>query len=133
MPPRLPTPVEQLGLTVLRNARVRILDDAPARLRLEIDAVYPRWLGPLPRLLGARRVQRYALDGMSLAVWRRLDDRTTLGELCDWLAGDEQLGFHEARLLLLHFLHALAQKGLVVLGDRAATAGAESGAGPGAR
>lgn len=112
------TPLQQLGLAVLRNAKVRTLEDAPTRMVLEVDAVYPRWLGPLPRLLGAKRTRKLQLNGMALAMWRRIDDHTTLGAHIDWLAGDQQLEFNEARLLALQFLRSLSLQGLVVLGDR---------------
>lgn len=112
------TPLEQLALVPLRNAKVRLIEDAPARVLLEVDAVYPRWLGPLPRLLGAKKVKRIALDGLSLMVWRRIDDRINLGGLIDWLAAEQQLEFNEARLLTLQFLRLLSLRGLIVLGDR---------------
>lgn len=126
MPERAPavmTALDQLALVPLRNARARVVEEASARLVLEVDAIYPRWLGPLPRLLGAKRTKRIQLDGLALLVWRRVDDRTRLGELIDWLAADERLEFNEARLLTLQFLRMLAGKGLVVLGDRTGLAG----------
>jgi len=112
------TPQEQLALVPLRNAKVRILENAPIRVILEVDAVYPGWLGPLPRLLGAKAVKKVQLDGLALLVWRRIDDRVTLAGLVDWLAADQQLEFNEARLLTLQFLRSLAMKGLLVMGDR---------------
>ncbi len=112
------TPLAELDLAVLRNAKARIVEDAPHRLILEVDIVYPGWLGPLPRLLKAKRQRKVLLDGMALQLWRRIDDRMTLGAHMDWLAADQQLGFNEARLLVLQFLRNLSQQGLVVLGDR---------------
>ena len=112
------TALDQLKLVPLRNAKARTIEETPQRLVLEIDTVYPRWLGPLPALMGAKKHKRLGLDGMSLLVWRRLDDRSSLGELFDWLAAEQQLDFNEARLLMLVFLRNLSQKGLVVLGDR---------------
>jgi hypothetical protein len=112
------TPQAQLGLAVLRNAQARVVQDLPNRMILELDVVYARWLGPLPRLLKAKRKRQVALEGLALAVWRRIDDRATLGEHIDWLVADQQLAFNEARLLTLQFLRNLSQQGLVVLGDR---------------
>lgn len=112
------TPLEQLALTVLRNAKVRTLEDAAARVVLEVDVTYPGWLGPLPRLLGAKNRKKLVLDGMAMQLWRRIDDRTTLGGHIDWLAAEHMLAFNESRLLVLHFLRSLSQQGLVVLGDR---------------
>lgn len=112
------TPLEQLAFVPLRNAKVRLVEDAPNRVQLEIDAVYPRWLGPLPDWLGAKKVKRVALDGLALLVWRRIDDRISLGGLVDWLAAEQQLEFNEARLLTLQFLRLLSLRGLIVLGDR---------------
>lgn len=112
------TPEQQLALVPLRNRRAEAVEDGPARLVLQVEAVYPRWAGPLPRLLGAPRHRRYQLDGLALRLWRRIDDRITLATLVDHLAEDQRLGFNEARLLTLHWLHDLAGKGLVVLGDR---------------
>lgn len=112
------TPLAQLDLAVLRNAKARTVEDAATRLILELDVVYPRWLGPLPRLLGAKHTRKVMLDGMALQLWRRIDDRATLGGHVDWLAADQQLAFNEARLLTLQFLRNLSQQGLIVLGDR---------------
>lgn len=112
------TPLDQLALVPLRNAKVRLIEDAPARVVLEVDVVYPRWLGPLPRLLGSKKTKRMSLDGLALGVWRRIDDRITLGGLVDWLAAEQQLEFNESRMLTLQFLRSLSLKGLIVLGDR---------------
>ncbi len=112
------TPLDQLALVPLRNAKVRVVEDTPACVVLEVDAVYPRWFGPLPRLLGAKKVKRMSIDGLALLVWRRIDDRITLGGLIDWLAAEQQLEFNEARLLMLQFLRSLSLRGLIVLGDR---------------
>lgn len=106
----------QLVLIPLRNARIQVREDAPLLLILAVDKAYSRWLGPLPRVLGAPRSKQFSLDGLGLRLWRRIDDRMSLGELIDWLAADQQLGFHEARLLTLNWLHQLATKGLLVLG-----------------
>jgi hypothetical protein len=51
-------------------------------------------------------------------VWRRIDDRISLGGLVDALAAEQQLEFNEARLLTLQFLRLLSLRGLIVLGDR---------------
>ncbi len=112
------TPREQLAFVPLRNAKIRLVENATARALFEIDAVYPRWFGPLPRWLGAKQTKRFALDGLALAVWRRIDDRISLGGLIDAVAAEEQLEFNEARLLTLQFLRLLSQRGLIVLGDR---------------
>ena len=112
------TPLDQLALVPLRNAKVRLIEDAPARVILEVDVTYPVWFGPLPRLLGAKKHKRLSLDGLGLEVWRRIDDRTSLGGLIDWLAAEQVLEFNEARLLTLQFLRSLSLKGLVVLGNR---------------
>lgn len=110
----------QLDLIPLRNARIQVREDTPQLLILAVDKAYSRWLGPLPRALGAPTSKRFSLDGLGLRLWRRIDDRMSLGDLIDWLAADQQLGFHEARLLTLNWLHQLATKGLVVLGGATA-------------
>jgi hypothetical protein len=112
------TPLDQLALTVIRNAAAVVIEQSPIRLVLEVPRTYPRWLGPLPRVLGAKRTRKIHLDGTALLVWRRIDDRTDLGGLVDWFAAEQNLGFNEARLIVLQFLRSLAQRGLVVLGDR---------------
>ena len=108
----------QLLLVPLRNRQAVVVEDTERRLVVELEAVYPRWLGPLPRLLGAPRTRRRSLDGLSLLLWRKIDDRITLGALIDGLAADQQLTFNEARLLALAWLRSLAAQGLLVLGDR---------------
>lgn len=117
-PEPAPDPLAQLSLAPLRNAAARVVSDQPDRLVLELDAAYPRWLGPLPRLVGAKKHRRYALDGLGLELYRLIDDRRPLGDLIEALALAEQLTFNEARLLALHWLHHLAVKGLVILGRR---------------
>ncbi len=118
MPDRPITPLEQLALVPLRNAKSRVVEETGNRLIVEVEVIYSRWLGPLPRLLGAKKLKKLWIDGLALEVWRRIDDRINLGGLIDWLAGEHQLEFNEARLLTLQFLRSLAQKGLIVLGDR---------------
>lgn len=120
MPDHRMTPQEQLALVPLRNARAKVLEDAPGRVVLEVEVLYPRWLGPLPRLLGAKATKKVQLDSLALLVWRRIDDRASLGVLVEWLAGEERLEFNEARLLTLQFLRSLSQRGLLVMGDRTA-------------
>ena len=110
----------QLALVPLRNRQAQVVEDTPQRVALELRSTYPRWLGPLPRLLGAPRSVRRSLDGLSLLLWRRIDERITIAALIDWLAEDQQLTFNEARLLTLTWLRSLSAKGLLVLGDRAA-------------
>jgi hypothetical protein len=111
-------PLVQLALIPLRNAGAQLIEDSPQRVVLAVAKAYSGWLGPLPKLLGAPSSKRFALDGLALVLWRRIDDRRSLGELIDWLAEEQQLGFHEARLLTLQWLHQLATKGLVVLGAK---------------
>lgn len=67
-------------------------------------------------LLGARTQRRIALTGFSLLVWRRRDGQATVGSVIDWVADDQQLGFHEARRLTLQYLQHLVQRGVLVLG-----------------
>lgn len=109
----------QLALVPLRNRQAQVVEDTAERVTLELRSTYPRWLGPLPRLLGAPRRVRRSLDGLALLLWRRIDDRATIEALIDWLAQDQQLTFNEARLLTLTWLRSLSVKGLLVLGDRA--------------
>ena len=112
------TPLDQLKLVPLRNAKVRLVEQNQQRVVLEVAVTYPRWFGPIPRLLKAKTTKRISLDGMSLLMWQRVDDRASLGQIIDWLASSEQLGFNEARLLTLQFLRNLSMRGLIVLGDR---------------
>lgn len=108
----------QLALVPLRNRQAQVVEDSQQRVVLELQAAYPRWLGPLPRLVGAPRSKRRSLDGLSLLLWRRIDDRQSVGALIDWLAEDQKLTFNEARLLALTWLRRLSANGLLVLGDR---------------
>jgi hypothetical protein len=113
-----PPPVDahtQLALRVVRNVRVTVAEDAPQRLVVELPLTYPRWLGPLPRWWKLKERKRYELEGLPLAVWRRIDDRRTVDDLIAWLADSERLTWLEARLLTLTWLHGLAGRGLVVL------------------
>ncbi len=112
------SPLDQLKLVPLRNAKVRLIEETAVRAILEVDVTYPRWFGPVPRLLKAKTAKKVSLDGMALLMWQRVDDRTSLGQIVDWLASSEQLDFNEARLLTLQFLRNLSMRGLVVLGDR---------------
>jgi hypothetical protein len=110
----------QLALVPVRNARLSVDEDLPDRLILAGAVSYPAWLGPLPRLMKLRTVRRYELTDLGLALWRRLDDQRTLGELIAWLAADQRLTWLEARLLALQYLHDLAGRGLLVLAERKA-------------
>jgi hypothetical protein len=106
----------QLELRVIRNARLQVVEDGPRQVILEVAVTYPRWLGPLPQWLGAKSQRRLVLTGLGLQVWRRIDDRATVGGLIDWVATEQRVGFHEARLLTLQYLQQLSQRGMLVLG-----------------
>jgi hypothetical protein len=107
----------QLELRVIRNARLQVVEEGPRQVILEVEVTYPGWLGPLPQWLGAKSQRRLVLTGLGLHVWRRIDDRATVAGLIDWVAAEQQLGFHEARLLTLQYLQQLAQRGVLVLGS----------------
>jgi hypothetical protein len=109
-----PTIAKQLAVVPVRNASVQVDDQGDAAV-VTVDLRYPLLLRPLVPLLRMRQRKGYRLDGIGLAVWRRIDDRATLAELVDWFATEHRLSFHESRALLLGYLQTLVNNGLVVL------------------
>jgi hypothetical protein len=119
-----PSIAQQLAAVPVRNARVRATEDARG-LTVTVDLLYPGLLKPLARALKMRKQRSYRLDGIGLAVYKRIDGKTTLETLVDWLADQQRLSFHEARTLLMQYLQTLMEKGLVVLAATGATPNAE--------
>jgi len=52
------SPLDQLKLVPLRNAKVRLIEETAVRAILEVDVTYPRWFGPVPRLLKAKTAKK---------------------------------------------------------------------------
>ena len=48
----------QLALRVIRNTRLQVVEDGPSQVIVEVVVSYPGWLGPVPRLLGAKAKRR---------------------------------------------------------------------------
>jgi hypothetical protein len=109
---------QQLAAVPLRNHRVREAEDARG-LVVTVDLSYPGLMKPLAKALKMRRSRDFRLDGVGLAVYRRLDGSATIEQLSDWLAGEHRLSFHEARTLLMWYLQTLMERGLVVIAGKA--------------
>lgn len=109
---------DQLAMVPLRNRAARVVERTEARLILEIDQIYPRWVMLLRALVRLPSTRRFELEGIGLEVYSWIDDRLNLEELVDRLGAAEHLGFHESRALALSWLHNLSARGLVLLGDR---------------
>jgi hypothetical protein len=112
--PGRPSIEQQLLVVPVRNHRVQTAEDAKG-LTVTVEMLYPGLMKPLVRLLKMRKQRSYRLDGIGLAVYRRVDGKAALEQLIDWLAEEHRLSFHEARTLLMQYLQTLMEKGLVVL------------------
>ena len=110
----------QLRAVPLRNQAVEMQPGGAAEVRIAaVPVTYPRWLAPLARWLGwTAEKRKYELDGLGLAVYERIDGRRTIEDLMDWLIEEHRLSFFEARALILHYVHQLMSKGLVVVAVR---------------
>lgn len=68
-----------------------------------------RWVFPY------REERGYALDQLGQEVWRACDGQRNIEEIVDRFARHHEIGFHEARAMILQFLQTLLQRNLVVL------------------
>jgi hypothetical protein len=74
------------------------------------------WLQqPLGWLLPLRREKGIELDRMGVEVWQACAGGHTVERIVEEFAARHQLGFHAARLPVVHFLQSLAERNLVAL------------------
>jgi hypothetical protein len=119
-----PTIAQQLQAVPVRNQRVELVEDARG-LTVSVLIAYTGVMKPLSKALKMRRTRSYRLDGVGLAVYRRIDGQATLEQLTDWLVAEHRLSFHEGRTLLMWYLQTLMEKGLVVIAGGRPGAGAQ--------
>lgn len=76
-----------------------------------------RWWsrGPVGWLLPLRTRRGVALDALGTRVWRACDGQRSVGQIVHDFADRQNLGFHEARLLVSTFLRQLTERSLLVL------------------
>ena len=119
-PSPFPDAYAQLQAIPVRNQAVEMLPGGPQDVRIAaVPVKYPNWLAPMARWLGwAGRKRKYELEGLGLAVYERIDGRTTIENLVDWLMAEHRLSFFESRALILHYVHQLMTKALVVVAVR---------------
>jgi hypothetical protein len=107
---------DQLRAIPVQNERVaREAAVEGKELVVTVALKYPSYIRWLSSLLKAERKKRYSLDGLGLQVYRLIDGKRTVDDLIDWLMKEELLTFFEARALILHYLHMLMARGLIVV------------------
>jgi coenzyme PQQ synthesis protein D (PqqD) len=107
---------EQLLAAVpAQNAAVRVEARGEA-LVLWLPVRRRWWLQrPLGWLLPLRREKGIELDRIGGEVWRACDGERTVERIVEDFAERHQLGFHAARLPVVHFLQSLVERNRVAL------------------
>ncbi len=68
------------------------------------------------KLLKLATIKQYQIDGVSFELYQLMDGKRNIEDLIDFLSEKYQLSFFESRGLILHYLHILTQKGVIVIG-----------------
>jgi len=107
----------QLHTLPIRNTQAVVTDSErkPEAILVQVKLTYKGVLGPIAKWVNARRAKRYELAGLSREMFERVDGRTSVEQLVDWLCEQERLTFLEGRALVVHYLRDLMRRGLVVV------------------
>jgi len=107
----------QLHTVPIRNTQAVVTDSErkPEAILVQVKLTYKGVLGPIAKWVNARRAKRYELAGLSREMFERVDGRTSVEQLVDWLCEQERLTFLEGRALVVHYLRDLMRRGLVVV------------------
>ncbi|MGF1655495.1 MAG: PqqD family protein [Verrucomicrobiales bacterium] len=101
--------------SLLHNHAAKVGQPAEGFLPISIAVRRPAWyVPPLTWFfrLSDRRVVK--LDELGQKIWRQCDGKIKISEMIDQLAGEEQLTFHEARVMLTSYVQQLVARGVVV-------------------
>ena len=106
----------QLESVPIRNEAIEIEERDSGRIYLiSVTLKYHGISRLLTRVLKAGRKKRYQLDGVSLALFKKIDGKRMIGDLLDGMMQEHKLTFVEARGLVLQYLHVMVAKGIVVV------------------
>jgi len=107
----------QLHTLPIRNTQavVSASERKPEAILVQVKLTYKGVLGPIAKWVNARRAKRYELAGLSREMFERVDGKTSVEQLVDWLCEQERLTFLEGRALVVHYLRDLMRRGLVVV------------------
>lgn len=106
---------DQLYAIPVRNERVQILSSSEHSLQIAIERRYGPILRWVARFLPLSKHRRCELDGLALFLYQQIDGKRRVEDLIRDLASQYRLTFFESRALILHFLHAFMEKGLVIV------------------
>lgn len=109
----------QLHTVPIRNtqAEVSASDRVPDAILVQVQLKYTGLLGPIAKWVKARKAKRYELAGLSREMFERVDGKTSVEQLVDWLCEQDRLTFLEGRALVVHYLRDLMKRGLIVVLD----------------
>jgi hypothetical protein len=107
----------QLHRVPIRNEKLKqsVSGQNGECLLVEVELRYNRALQVLANWVNARKTKRYELAGLSRDVFERVDGKTSVEQLIDWLCERELLTFLEGRALIVHYLKDLMRRGLIVI------------------
>ena len=82
---------------------------------IDVQLKYSGLHKKLATLLKLKKVRRFQLDGISLEIYHLMDGRKTIEGLVDYLYDTYNLSFFESRGLVLHYVHLLTERGIIVV------------------
>jgi hypothetical protein len=109
-----PTIATQMAAVPIRNERLRVLEDATG-VSLTRDVVYKAWMKPFVRFLRMPPSRTLRLEGIGWEVWKRLDGKTSIGDIVSTFAQERKLSYHESRALLMNYFRSLVERGVIVI------------------
>lgn len=105
----------QLKAIPLRNEKAETIDSGDDFLVLGVKLKYTGAMFFLSKALSLRGMKKYRLDGLSLSLYREIDDARNVDDLIDLMMERHKLSFFEARGLVAQFLDMLMRRGLVAV------------------
>jgi hypothetical protein len=108
---------QQLHTVPIRNRQAVVTESetSPATILVEVQLRYTGLLNPIAKWVNARKKKRYELVGLSREMFEKVDGKTNVSQLIDWLCDQEKLTFLEGRALVVQYLKDLMQRGLIVV------------------
>ncbi len=94
-----------------------VVKDTDRMISFRVQSHRPWFLvPPVSWLIRPRLVRIVRLDQMGAEIWRLCDGSRTLEAIVDRFAAANGLTFHEARVSVMHYIHLLMERGVLVVG-----------------
>lgn len=112
----------QLSARPVRN--LKVIGGSVAEngtVTVTVPLTYQGVAGFLSRIFKPRTSRTYRIDGPAVELWTRIDGKTRVEHLIEHLMTEHQLGFFEARAMVIHLLGVWMGRGLIAVDTRVDT------------